>query len=74
MKFETKIFFTYSILILLLVGILSLGVRHYVIEQTKEKAIQTMEATSEKNIRQLEELIRPMEFITDFLLFQNKLL
>lgn len=68
MKFETKIFFTYSILILLLVGILSLGVRHYVIEQTKEKAIQTMEATSEKNIRQLEELIRPMEFITDFLL------
>lgn len=74
MKFETKIFFTYSILILLLVASLSLGIRHYVIEQTKEKAIQTMEATSEKNIRQLEELIRPMEFITDFLLSDMRVL
>ncbi len=74
MRFETKIFFTYSILILLLVGSLTLGVRHYVIEQTKEKAIQTMEATSEKNIRQLEELIRPMEFITDFLLSDMQVL
>lgn len=68
MRFESKIFFTYSILILLLVSSLTIGVHHYVIEQTKEKAIQTMESTSEKNIRQLEELIRPMEFITDFLL------
>ncbi|HKL58546.1 MAG TPA: histidine kinase [Sphaerochaeta sp.] len=74
MRFETKIFFTYSILILLLVSSLTLGVRHYVIEQTKEKAIQTMEATSEKNIRQLEELIRPMEFITDFLLSDMQVL
>ncbi len=74
MRFETKIFFTYSILIFLLVGSLTLGVRHYVIVQIKEKAIQTMEATSEKNIRQLEELIRPMKFITDFLLSDMQVL
>ncbi|MBI9096037.1 MAG: histidine kinase [Sphaerochaeta sp.] len=74
MRFETKIFFSYSTLILLLIGSLTLGIRHYVIEQTKEKAIQTMEATSEKNIRQLEELIKPMEFITDFLLSDMEVL
>ncbi|MFA7128608.1 MAG: hypothetical protein WC136_05530, partial [Sphaerochaeta sp.] len=68
MRFETKIFFTYSLLIVLLVIALSIGVRQYVIDQSKEKAIETMQTTAEKNIRQLEELIRPMEFITDYLL------
>ncbi|MGH0053286.1 MAG: sensor histidine kinase [Sphaerochaetaceae bacterium] len=68
MKFQTKIFITYSILMTLLISLLTFLGRQYIVNQTMEEAIKTMEITAEKSLQQLEEVIRPMQFISDYLL------
>lgn len=68
MKFQTKIFITYSILIILLISLLTFLGRQFLVNQAMEESIKTLEITAEKSVQQMEEIIRPMQFISDYLL------
>lgn len=68
MRFERKIFITYALLIVILVASLGFGFRAYIIHDNTVKTFQSLRTMAEKNSQQLDEIIRPMKFITDFLL------
>lgn len=74
MRFERKIFFTYALLIIILVTALGIGFRFYMFHQNVKRTIENMQAMVEKNAQQMDEIVRPMKFITDYLLSDMDLL
>jgi two-component system, sensor histidine kinase YesM len=68
MSFQTRLLLTYSILIILLVAVLSISFYEYNSNIYESKAYTNLSVNSDKMSRQLDNLIRPMEFVTTYLL------
>lgn len=68
MRLKTKIFLTYAFLILLLVSSFVILFRRNLIDQSRTNASETMRATAERSMKQLEEFIRHMEYVSEYLL------
>jgi two-component system sensor histidine kinase YesM len=68
MRFQTRLLSTYSILIILLVVILGISFYSYTARAYESTAYTSLSVIAEKMSQQLENLIKPMDFITTYLL------
>lgn len=68
MSFQTKLFLTYYLLIILLVVILGLCFYHYASKVYEDNAFSNLEVIVDKMSQQLDHLIQPMDLITTYLL------
>ena len=68
MSFQTRLLLTYSLLIVLLVVILGISFYQYSAGVFEANAYSNLTVISEKMSQQLDNLIRPMDFITTYLL------
>jgi two-component system, sensor histidine kinase YesM len=68
MRFQTRLLLTYSLLILLLVVALGISFLRYSAGVFEKSAYANLSVISEKMSQQLDNLIRPMDFITTYLL------
>jgi two-component system sensor histidine kinase YesM len=68
MHFQTRLLLTYSLLILLLVVVLGISFSRYSAGVFEKSAYANLSVISEKMSQQLDNLIRPMDFITTYLL------
>ncbi|HUI70407.1 MAG TPA: histidine kinase [Spirochaetia bacterium] len=68
MRFQTRLLSTYTILIVLLVVILGIGFYTYSARAFESSARTSLNVIAQKMSQQLENLIRPMDFVTTYLL------
>lgn len=68
MRFRMKITITYSILIVLLATFLGIVYNHYNIERYKEVEYNNLKLITEKTSRNFDEIVKPMQFISEYLL------
>lgn len=68
MSFQTKLFLTYYLLIILLVVILGLCFYQYASKVYEDNAFSNLEVIVDKMSQQLDHLIQPMDLITTYLL------
>ena len=68
MHFRTKITITYSVLILLLAFILGIAYNDHNIKLYEKNEYANLEMMTEKISQQFEENVKPMEFITEYIL------
>lgn len=68
MRFQTRLLLTYSLLIILLVVILEVSFYQYSAGVFEDNAYSNLGVISDKMSRQLDNLIRPMDLITIYLL------
>jgi two-component system sensor histidine kinase YesM len=68
MRFQTRLLSTYSILIILLVVVLGISFYSYSARVFENTAYTNLSVIAEKMSQQLDNLIRPMDFITMYLL------
>jgi two-component system sensor histidine kinase YesM len=68
MRLQTRLLQTYSLLILLLVVALGISFYRYSASVFEKNAYSNLSAISEKISQQLDNLIRPMDFITTYML------
>lgn len=74
MRFRTKITVTYSILILILAFILGIAYNDYNIGLYEKNEYKNLEMMTEKISQQFEENIKPMEFISEYILSDIEIL
>lgn len=68
MRFQTRLLSTYSVLIILLVVILGISFYSYTARAFENTAYTSLSVIAEKMSQQLDNMIRPMDFITTYLL------
>lgn len=68
MKFERRIFLTYSLLIVLIVIGIGVAFRVYLVQQERNRVRDHMQLMVEKNARQIDEVVRSMKLLSDYLL------
>lgn len=68
MSFQTRLFLTYFVLILLLVISLGMGFYQYASNAFEKNAYSNLSVINEKMSQQLDNLIRPMDLMSTFLL------
>ena len=74
MHFRTKIIMTYSILVLALAFVVGIVFGNYNKSRVKKSEYESLDMLTEKTVRQLEETIKPMEFISEYLLSDSEVL
>ncbi|MDR3192243.1 MAG: histidine kinase [Treponema sp.] len=72
MRFKVRLFFTYSLLVTALIVLAGLIFRHLSYKRFEQIACQEIRILAESISHQLDETIRPMVFITEFLLSDTK--
>jgi two-component system sensor histidine kinase YesM len=74
MRFRTKLIFTYSLLVIILITLLALVFEIYNLRHLEEISRQNLGILSKNMSYQLDETVRPMTFITEFLLSDSRTL
>ena len=68
MSFQTRLFITYSLLIVFLIAIFGVFFYHYILNVFEQNAYSNLEVITDKMSEQLDNLIKPMDLMTTFLL------
>lgn len=68
MRFQTKLLLSYSLIIVLLVIVLGIGFYGYSARVFERSARSSLVTVSDRMARQLDDLVRPMDFVTTYLL------
>jgi two-component system sensor histidine kinase YesM len=74
MRFRTKLIISYSLVVTVLVTVIAFVFQYYNLHHLEENTQQNLDILSENMSHQLDEIVRPMKFITDFLLSDSKTL
>jgi two-component system sensor histidine kinase YesM len=74
MRFRTRLIFTYSLLVTSLITLLALVFEVYNLRHLEEISRQNLDILSKNMSHQLDETVRPMNFITEFLLSDSRTL
>ena len=74
MRFRRRLILSYSLLVTGLIAILAVVFEFYNIKHLETLSLQNMDILSKNMSHQLDEIVRPMVFITEFLLSDNKTL
>ncbi|HTO21053.1 MAG TPA: sensor histidine kinase, partial [Spirochaetia bacterium] len=68
MRFRTRLLLTYSLLVLLLVVALGIGFYRYSSTIFERNAYASLSALADRMSQQVDNLVRPMDFVTTYLL------
>ncbi len=68
MRFQTRLLLVFSLLIVLLVGVLGVGFYRYSTKQLEQEALVGQEVAAAQMLHQLDNLVRPMDFISTYFL------
>ncbi|MDR1903724.1 MAG: hypothetical protein LBQ88_15765 [Treponema sp.] len=74
MRFKTRLIVTYSIFVISLIMLMGFFLGAYQLKHLEEFSYQELRILAENMSHQLDEIVRPMTFITEFLLSDNKTL
>ncbi|MDR1174011.1 MAG: histidine kinase [Treponema sp.] len=74
MHFRTRLVFTYSLLVSALITILAFAFEIYNLRHLETRSLQNLDILCKNMSRQLDEIVRPMVFITEFLLSDSNTL
>jgi two-component system sensor histidine kinase YesM len=74
MRFRTRLVFTYSLLVSALITILALAFEIYNLRHLETRSLQNLDILCKNMSHQLDEIVRPMVFITEFLLSDSNTL
>jgi two-component system sensor histidine kinase YesM len=74
MRFRNKLILTYSVLVTALIVLASFIFGNYSYRQIERSSYRELQILAENLSHQLDEIVRPMAFITDFLLSDTRTL